>query len=108
MPHYVGSKSFARIRVEKEAKDGKKVSELDMWLETHEPKKGSKLDDSSAATKKSIENELARLPEGSSDEARNEVFKKVVGEDKNGYANTFGMGVKIPRSHGKRCALEEE
>lgn len=40
--------------------------------------------------------------------ARNEIFKKVVGEDKNGYAKTFGMGVKVPRSQRKRCALEEE
>ena len=31
-----------------------------------------------------------------------------MGEDKNGYAKTFGMGIKVPHSHSKRFVLEEE
>ena len=32
----------------------------------------------------------------------------MAGWDKYGYAKTFGIGVKVPRSTSKRCALEEE
>ena len=39
---------------------------------------------------------------------QDDIFKKVLGEDKNGYAKTFGMGIEVPRSRTKRCALEEE
>lgn len=39
---------------------------------------------------------------------RDDIFKKVVGEDRNDYAKTFGMGIKAPRSCIKRYALEEE
>ncbi|XP_021838979.2 uncharacterized protein [Spinacia oleracea] len=109
MCHYAGSKSFARKRAEIKAKDGKEPDPLDVWLDTHVPKRGSRLDDASAAAKKAIEEDLARLPQGScSGDDRISIFKKHVGEDKNGYAKTFGLGVKVPRSRTKRCALEEE
>ena len=56
-----------------------------------------------------IENELSCVEEDSCDDAtQDEIFKKVVREDKYGYAKTFGIGVKVPRSTSKRCALEEE
>jgi len=32
---------------------------------------------------------------------RDDIFKKVVGEDKNGYAKTSGIGIKVPHSHTK-------
>ncbi|KNA07021.1 hypothetical protein SOVF_175660, partial [Spinacia oleracea] len=109
MCHYAGSKSFARKRAETKAKDGKEPDPLDVWLDTHVPKKGSRLDDASATAKKAIEEDLARLPQVScSGDDRISIFKKHVGEDKNGYAKTFGLGVKVPRPGTKRCALEEE
>ena len=40
--------------------------------------------------------------------ARDDIFKRIVVEDKNVYAKTFGMGIKVPSSRTKRCALEEE
>ncbi|KAL2895115.1 Alpha-elapitoxin-Lh2a [Bienertia sinuspersici] len=129
MCHYAGSKSFARIRAEKKVvtkgssllffsqitskddnkKDGKEPDPLAVWLDTHQPKKGSRLDEASAATKKLIEDDLAcHTLDSCNDEERMKIFKKHVGEDKNGYAKTFGLGVKVPRSRAKRCALEEE
>lgn len=57
---------------------------------------------------KLLEEALAHYPEGCSTRQRNEIFKEIVGEDKNGYAKTFGKGVIVPRSKKKRCALEEE
>lgn len=57
---------------------------------------------------KLLEDELCKLPEGSSVVERNDVFKKVIGEDKYGYAKNYGKGVTVPRSRKKRCALEEE
>ena len=56
-----------------------------------------------------IENKLSHFEEDSCDDAtRDEIFKKVVGEDKYGYAKAFGIGVKVLRSTSNRCALEEE
>ncbi|KAL2934065.1 Cytochrome P450 monooxygenase BOA7 [Bienertia sinuspersici] len=90
-------------------KDGKEPDPLAVWLDTHQPKKGSRLDEASAATKKLIEDDLAcHTLDSCNDEERMKIFKKHVGEDKNGYAKTFGLGVKVPRSRAKRCALEEE
>lgn len=58
---------------------------------------------------KAIEEDLACLPEGScNDVERISIFRKHVREDKNGYVKTFGLGIKVPRSRAKRCALEEE
>ncbi|XP_021718774.1 uncharacterized protein LOC110686458 [Chenopodium quinoa] len=112
MCHYASSKSFARIRAEKKKKEGKEPDPLDVLLETHEPKQGSRLDNASATVKKAIQEDLARLPQSSSpcayEEQRLAIFRKYVGEDKNGYAKNFGLGVKVPRSRTKRCALEEE
>ena len=52
---------------------------------------------------------MSHVEEDSCDNAtRDEIFKKVIGEDKYGYAKTFGIGVKGPRSTSKRCTLEEE
>ena len=126
-----------------------------MWFKTHEPKKGSKLDDAFAATKVSemlfphfdsflsfssvfltkiscgvdvieclydvhhllvvttweeaIESELSQFEDDTCGPTTlDDIFKNVVGEDKNGYAKTFGMGIKAPHSYIKRCALEEK
>ncbi|XP_056692887.1 uncharacterized protein [Spinacia oleracea] len=60
-------------------------------------------------TKKLIEEDLASLSQSTCNgEERMKIFKRHVGEDKNGYAKTFGLVVKVPRSRAKRCALEEE
>jgi len=51
---------------------------------------------------------LSYIEEDSCDgAARDEIFKKVIGEDKYGYAKSFSM-VKVPRSTSKQCTLEEE
>jgi len=57
-----------------------------------------------------IEIELAQVEEGLCDNngIRDEIFKKVIGDDKYGYVKTYSMGVKVPRSSSKRCALQEE
>lgn len=78
-------------------------------MKTHEPKKGSKLDFASSTTKQTIETELAQVEEGLCHNGIwDEIFKKVIGDDKYGYAKTYGMGVKVPCSNSKRCALQEE
>ncbi|VFQ62651.1 unnamed protein product [Cuscuta campestris] len=108
VPHYSGTRSHARVRANEEAK-GNKIDKLGTWLLTHEPKKGSKLDDISAMKKELILKKLDTLKDievGAP--ACDEVFEKIVGEDKNGYAKTFGMGIRVPRSCTKRCALKEE
>ncbi|KAL2901788.1 hypothetical protein RDABS01_026870, partial [Bienertia sinuspersici] len=90
-------------------KDGKEPDPLVVWLDTHQPKKGSRLDEASAATKKLIEDDLARHTlDSCNNKERMKIYKNHVAEDKNGYAKTFGFGVKVPRSRAKRCALEEE
>jgi len=57
-----------------------------------------------------IRTKLDGLPESSrSDKAvRDKIHEEIVGEDKNGYAKTYGLGVKVSRSCGKRCALAIE
>jgi len=56
-----------------------------------------------------IETELAHVEEGLCHNGiRDEIFKKVIGDDKYGYAKTHGMGVKVPRSNFKSCALQEK
>ena len=57
-----------------------------------------------------IRTKLDGLPESSrSDKAvRDKIYEEIVGEDEKGYAKTYGLDVKVSRSHDKRCALTIE
>ncbi|VFR03176.1 unnamed protein product [Cuscuta campestris] len=67
---------------------------LGTWLLTHEPKKGSKLDDVSAMRKELILKELDTLKDVEvGAPARDEVFEKVVGEDKKGICKDLWYGI---------------
>ena len=54
-----------------------------------------------------IKNELSLPKEGSLDIfAQDEIFKKVVGEEKYGYAKIYGIGIKVSCFCSKMCTLK--
>ncbi|KAJ8428899.1 hypothetical protein Cgig2_024968 [Carnegiea gigantea] len=83
-----------------QTKDGKEPDKLELFEATHKPKRPeTKLDDASVAVLVCYLYYLLSF----FDE-----FFEIVGEDKNGYAKTYGLGVKMSRSRGKRYALAIE
>jgi len=51
---------------------------------------------------------LAQIKEASSDTlARDEIFQKVIGDGKYGYAKIYSMGVKVPHSSFKNVPFSK-
>ncbi|KAJ8425601.1 hypothetical protein Cgig2_028484 [Carnegiea gigantea] len=92
-------------------KNVKEPDKLELFEAAHKPKRlVTKLDDASAAALDAVQTKLDGLP-GSSRSDRvmpDKIYEEIVGEDKNGYAKTYVLGIKVPRSHEKRCAMAIE
>ncbi|KAJ8426766.1 hypothetical protein Cgig2_010198 [Carnegiea gigantea] len=120
MSHHGGSKSFARLRREMAApliihfmytKDGKELDKLEFFEATYKPQRPeNKLGDALAVALDEIRTKLDGLPKSSKSAkaVRDKIYEEIIGEDKNGYAKTYELGVKVSHSHEKRCALANE
>ncbi|XP_071713068.1 uncharacterized protein [Rutidosis leptorrhynchoides] len=101
MVQLTGKKSYARIRAEIKAKEGKSPTRMDMFRRCFSRGGNTK----SQAAKIAITNmdELAKtLPEGSTDKpGLDDVFSQVMGKNKYGAADMYGLGVRASDLWGK-------
>ncbi|XP_021715864.1 uncharacterized protein LOC110683767 isoform X2 [Chenopodium quinoa] len=99
MPHYNGTKSFARTKDEFKEKHGKECSRVELLIETRKRKSKKSVIDVALAYNMHALSEMKKLKEereqGLNNFTDEQIFVKVLGEDTHGYLRAYGGGKSI-------------
>ncbi|XP_027118274.1 uncharacterized protein [Coffea arabica] len=94
MNHSTGKKPFAQVRVEKEKEVGHPLSRADMFTICYTNSNGVPSSYEVGKKMEEMEGLKNQLPEGEEDSVgRNDVFARVMGEERSGRVRTYGLGV---------------
>ncbi|XP_059653575.1 uncharacterized protein LOC132300493 isoform X2 [Cornus florida] len=93
--HTAGTKSFARVREEQKAKrtDGKEPSRAELFILTHTRKDGRPVNEASSVIISQLREQAAQQQEPSQNNTvQNDIFSRVMGQDRHGRVRTYGLG----------------
>ncbi|WCJ29487.1 hypothetical protein M5689_011120 [Euphorbia peplus] len=101
MPHYNGTKSYARLKQEIKKKNGGKCTRLDVMVESRKRKSKKLVNDITLAHNMQAINEMNKLKEqreqGLNEKTDEQIFRDVLGKDNHGYLRAYGRGRSITK-----------
>ncbi|CAN6477789.1 unnamed protein product [Victoria cruziana] len=94
-PHTTGTKSFARFRAENISENAPEPSRAEIFIMTRSSKKRDYHNSSTTEAIAQLNEAMAKLPEGATDEpSQHDIYSQVMGPNKFRRVCTYGMGVK--------------
>ncbi|KAM3714771.1 hypothetical protein ACJW31_01G359000 [Castanea mollissima] len=105
--HTLGSKSYARLREEEREKrpNGEEPTRDEIYILTHTHKDGKPVNEEAAAKISKLRELASQQPKTSND--RDDIFFKVMGQEKPGYVRTYGLVPAPSDVLGSTSSLKE-